>query len=291
MKNVVNTEKSFVPQIQSILRHGFSGLEKLIVPGLVLAIMGFIALKPGAGREIALRFAIALPFIGFLWGLRIYEYQERFSLWKEYLSKKATLSEAFAGIANRKMWFYMIPSAWFCGIVIGVLYYFSVPFHQVYGGVHFVRYSTFCYLLGIPACTVLLLFGANVFGPKPDEEEELALDVAKILNQSPAISPMEIESPAAVERFINGAATGKEEDVKPYLWILSRIRPPQAVEVFGSALKNTEPSVRQMAVTYLKRIGGEDALHLLQEYLKKETAPEIRRVIEDAVIKDPEHRT
>jgi len=270
-------------QIRSMLRHGFSGMGKLLVLGVVLGIITFIILKSGSFRDIALRIAIALPFIGFLRGLRVYEYSIRFSPWKDYLAGKATLSKAFASIANRKLWMYMIPAAYFCGIVIGIIFYFVVPFKQRMGGLVFTPFSPVTYLLSTPACAVLLLYGANIFGPKPDEEEELALDVVEILNQSPRISPMGVDSPVAIERFIKGAKTGKGLDVKPYLWILSNIRPPQTMEVFRSALTNSDSVVRQMAVTYLGRIGGANALQLLQEQLPDETDPKIKKLIEENI--------
>jgi len=276
-------KNSMIFQIRSMLRHGVVGMAKLIVPGLILLIISLVAFKPGSGWELALRISIALPLIGFLRGLRVYEYSLRFSYWKDYLVGKATLAEALTSIANKKIWIYMIPAAYFCGIVIGVLVYFLVSFKQRIGGFYVSSFSFVTYLLWIPACAVFLLFGANIFGPKPDEEEELALDVLDILNRSPRISPMDIESPNALERFVNGATTEKGLDVKPYLWILSHIRSPQTMTAFRSALKNSDSTVRQLAVTYLGRIGGGDALQLLQEYLPEETDPEIKNLIENSL--------
>ena len=133
--------------------------------------------------------------------------------------------------------------------------------------------------------SVLLSLRSQIFGPKPDDEEELALDVVGILNQPPRISPLEIESPAAIERFVNGATAGKGLDVKPHLWILSHIQSSQGNAAFRSALKSGDPAVRQMAVTYLGRIGGRDALQLLQEHLIEETDQEIGKLIENTIAK------
>ena len=275
-------EKSIIFQIRSILRHGIIGMGKLIVPGLVLATISLVVLKSGTGRELALRIGITIPFIGFLWGLRVYEYSVRFSHWKDYLVRKATLAEAFAGIANRKIWIYMILAAYFCGIGFVVFFYLLSSLKQGLGGFHIMKFSFVNYILLIPICSVLFLFGANIFGPKPDDEEELALDVVGIMNKSPRISPMDIESQASIERFVNGATTGKGLDVKPYMWILSHIRSPQTMTAFRSALKNSDSTVRQLAVTYLCRIGGGDALHLLQEYCPEETDSEIKKLIEES---------
>ncbi len=269
-----------VSQIRSMLRHGLLGIGKFSVLGLLVALIGFIGFKTASSREIVFRIALALPLFGFLRGLRIYEYSVRFSLWKDYLVGKATLAKAFTGISNWKIWIYIIPAAYFFGIVFGFGFYLLEAFQQRFGGFHLIRFFSATYLLWIPACAALLLFAANIFGPKPDEEEELALNVMRILNKSPRISPVEIESPAAIERFVNGATAEKGRDVKPYLWILSYIRPHQAMDVFGSALKNSDASVRHMAVTYLGRIGGENALKLLQEHLVGETDPKIKKLIE-----------
>ena len=279
-------ENSTMHQIRTMLRHGFAGMVKLIVPGLALAIISLAGLKPGSRRDLALRISIALPFVGFLWGLRVYEYSSRFSHWKKYLIGKATLAQAFTSIANKKIWIYMIIAAYFCGIVIGAVFYFLVLFKQkVFGGFHVTSFSFITFMFWIPACAVLLLFGANLFGPKPDDEEEIALEVVKILNKSPRISPMEVASPSAIERFVNGVTAEKGLDVKPYLWILSHIRPPQTMTVFMSSLKNSDAPVRQIAVTYLSRIAGGDALQLLQEHLPDETDMEIRKLIEDSIAK------
>jgi len=279
-------ENSTILQIRSMLRHGLAGMVKFIVPGLALAIISLVVLKPGVRRDLALRISIVLPFIGFLWGLRVYEYSSRFSHWKKYLIGKATLEQAFISIANKKIWIYMIIAAYFCGIVIGAIFFFLVLFKQkMLGGFHVTSFSFITFMFWIPACAVLLLFGANLFGPKPDDEEELALEVVKILNKSPRISPMEVASPSAIERFVAGATTEKGLDVKPYLWILSHIRPPQAMAVFRSSLKNSDAAVRQIAVTYLSRTGGGDALQLLQEHLRDESDPEVRQLTENSLSK------
>ena len=278
-------KNSMIFQVRSMLWQGLVGMVKFIMPGLILLIISLVVLKSGRGRDLAIRIAIALPLIGFLRGLRIHEHSVRFSLWKDYLAGKATLAEAFACIANRKVWIYMIPAAYFCGVVIAVSYFFLGPYQQKLGGFRLVSFSPVTYLLWIPACAIFFLFGADIFGPKLDEEEELTLDVMKILNRSPGISPMDIESPSAIERFVEGATTEKGLDVKPYLWILSHIRSPRAIAVLESALKNSGASVRQMAVTYLGRIGGGDALRLLQEHVTGEADPEIRKLIEESISK------
>jgi hypothetical protein len=278
-------KNSMIFHVRSMLYQGLVGMAKFMLPGLILLIISLVGLKSRPGRELALRIATALPLVGFLWGLRVYEHSVRFSLWKDYLAGKANLAEAFACIADKKVWIYMIPAAYFCGVVIGVSYFFLGPYQQKFGVFHLVSFSPVTYLLWIPACAVLLLFGANIFGPKLDKEEELTLDVMKILNRSPGISPVDIESPSAIERFVEGATTEKGLDVKPYLWILSHIRSSMAIAGLGSALKNSGASVRQMAVTYLGRIGGGDALRLLQEHLKEETDPEIGKLIEDSLSK------
>jgi hypothetical protein len=264
-----------------MLRHGLNGMVKLLIPSLILNVIIFVALKPGPSRELGLRIAMALPFIGFLWGIRVHEYALRFSDWKDYLAGRATLAKAFASISNRNVWIYMIIAAYFVGIGMGVIFYLFLPLaHKTGGGFYFSKFSYVQYLFWIPLCSVFLLFGANLFGPKPDDEEDLALDVVGILNQPPRISPVEIESPSAVERFVNGATTGKGLDIEPYLWILSYIHPPQTMEVFRIALKSSDSLVRKTAVTYLLRIPGGDALQLLQEHQTDERDPEIRQMVE-----------
>ena len=266
-----------------MLRQGLAGMKKLIVPGVLMAAASLVASKHSTSHKFVLSIAIALPFIGFLWGLRVYEYSVRFSSWKDYLNGKSTLAEAFISIADRKIWMYMIPAAYFCGIVMGVIFYFLVPSQYMTVKAFIRSFSVVTYLLWIPACAVSLLFGANIFGPKPNDEEELALNVIEILNQSPEISPKEIESPSAIERFVNGATMAKGEDLKPYLWILSHIRSSQGIMAFRVALKSTDPLVRRLAVTYLGRVGGSDTLQLLQEHLNDETDQGIRQLIEDTL--------
>jgi len=263
-----------------MLRLGLTGMVKLLIPSLLLNIIIFVAFKPGPNRELGLRIAMALPFIGFLWGLRVHEYALRFSAWKDYLAGRATLAKAFTSISNRNVWIYMIIAAYFCGIGMGSLFYFLTPVvHQTMSGVYSSKFSFFTFIFWIPMCSVLLLFGANVFGPKPDDEEDLALRVVEILNRSPKISPSDIELPSAVERFVNGATTGKGLDIEPYLWILSYIRPPQTMEVFRIALKSSDPLVRKTVVTHLGRIPGGDALQLLQEHQTNERDPEIKQLL------------
>ena len=269
-----------------MLWQGLTAMIKLILPSLVLSIIILSVLKPGTGRDVLLRILIALPFIGFLRGLRVYEYSFRFSHWKDYIIGKATLAEALTSIANKKIWAYMIIAAYFCGILMAGVFYFLTPLlYKITGGSYVSKFSFVSYILYIPVCSVLLLFGANIFGPKLSDEEELALDVVGILNQSPGISPLEVNSPAAIERFVRGAKNEKGLDVKPYLWILSHIRPPEAMIVYGSALKNNDIHVRRMAVTYLSRIGGVDALQLLKERLSNETDLETRQLIDDSIAK------
>jgi len=269
-----------------MLRHGLNGMVKLLIPSLILNVIIFVALKPGPSRELGLRIAMALPFMGFLWGIRVHEYALRFSDWKDYLAGRATLAKAFASISNRNVWIYMIIAAYFVGIGMGVIFYLFLPLaHKTGGGFYFSKFSYVQYFFWIPLCSVFLLFGANLFGPKPDDEEDLALDVVGILNQPPRISPVEIESPSAVERFVNGATTGKGLDIEPYLWILSYIELPDRFVAFRSALKSDDPVVRRMTVTYLGKIQGNDALQLLQEHLIEETDKEIGKLIEDTIAK------
>jgi hypothetical protein len=258
-------------QIRIMLRLSLAGMKRLIVPGLVLTGISLIVFKPGPVQEFALRISLALPFVGFLWGLRVYEYSSRFSRWKDYLDGKTTLAEAFKDIADRRVWVYIIPAAYFCGIAIGVVYYLVIVLRKAFGGFYASQFSFGTFFLWIPACTMLLLLGANIFGPKPNEEEGLALDVVKILKQSPGISPMEIESPAAIERFIDGAMTARGENVKPYLWILGLIRPPQAMTVFKSALESGDPRLRQIAATYIGRVGSVEASQAMDEQQSDET--------------------
>jgi hypothetical protein len=261
-------------------------MVKLLIPSLILNVIIFVALKPGPSRELGLRIAMALPFMGFLWGIRVHEYALRFSDWKDYLAGRATLAKAFASISNRNVWIYMIIAAYFVGIGMGVIFYLFLPLaHKTGGGFYFSKFSYVQYFFWIPLCSVFLLFGANLFGPKLDDEEELALDVVGILNQPPRISPVEIESPSAVERFVNGATTGKGLDIEPYLWILSYIQSSEGNIAFKSALKSGDRAVRHVAVTYLGRIGGSETLQLLQEHLIEETDQEIRKLIDDSISK------
>ena len=266
-------------QVRIMLRHGLSGVIKFLLPALLLATVSLLMFKQGSTREALLRLAIALPFIGFLWGLRVYEYTGRFSKWKDYLAGKASLAEAFSSIANRRAWFYIIPAAYLCGIAIGVIFYLITIFKGAIAGFYVSSFSAFNLLAALPACSLFILLGANIFGPKPDREEQLALAAAGILNQSPKIDPKDIESDAAIDRFVNGAMTLKEEDVKPYLWILSRIHSPRKIAAFRSALKSADPAVRQAAVNCLGRIGGSEALELMREHLDEESDPGIRQVI------------
>jgi len=109
---------------------------------------------------------------GFLWGLRVHEYSLRFSDWKKYLAGKATLSEAFTSIANKKVWIYMIIAAYFCGIGMGSLFYFLTHVvHQTMSSVYSSKFSFFTFIFWIPMCSVLLLFGANVFGRQTNERD------------------------------------------------------------------------------------------------------------------------
>ena len=277
-------EQSILFQIRSMLKHGVRGLIKLIIPAVILEIIGVFVLHHGTTREMTLRFAIVLPFIGFLWGLRVYEYSARFSHWKNYRDGTSTLGKAFSHIAYRKLWLFMLPMAYICGLAIGIIFYLVVPFKTEIGKFYIHQFSAVTYLFLVPACSVLLLFGANAFGPKPDEEEELALDVLGILNQSPKISPKDIGSPSAIERFMEGIKTVKGIDVKPYLWILSHIRPPGTIEAFQSVLQNSDLQVRRIAVTYLARMAdSNNAVQLLRDHLANETDPGIIKLIEESI--------
>jgi len=279
-------ENSIPIQIRNMLRHGVVGMLKVALPSLIFIILIFVLLKPGARRDIALRLAIVVPFIGFLWGLRVYEYVYRFSHWKQYLEGRATLARALTYIANKKIWVHMIIVAYLCGIFLGVILSFIIPLsHGALGKFDQYKIDFANFFVWMPAFCIFILFMANVFGPKPDDEEEIALKVVSILNQSPGISPAEIESPAAVERFVNGAGTGKGEGVKPYLWILSRIESPQRLNAFRDALKSADPVIRHTAATYLGRIGGSEALQLMQQHINDESEPEIRQLIENTLAK------